>query len=616
MSAATVPAERRRALPTTFLGLDRFELACLLVLVAQAFFVLAALLTKGRPLSGADGLLASDQLQYFAWIRESAHHALIGNPFDLARGDRVFFHPGFFISGLVHNLTGLSIPASYIALWKPVAIAVTFVGALKYVRRLLPCHTAAASHLGSPEWRPSQSSGCGQRHAGLVLALFAVMPASALVAWSGWGGKPREYSFDFISGEMWSGQYLWGYLMTAIAVFTLPLVLLGIERWRRNRRPALLAWSTLGALIVCWLQPWQGATLALIVIGVEGWRWVASIRAARRPGSPERRGEASSSRRERPAWPLLAVLVAVGLPAAYYVALGHFDPSWELAGKSNAAGAQAEWKWPWWAMVLTVGPLALPALLAYRPKVLRASERVPGDSGASRSGDAGASRSGDASPSWQAVAVRIWPLAALVVYLAPVGTFPYHAFQGLALPLGILAVQGVVSVWRRPKTWIVAAALLLMTVPGFIHKVQVSANSIHTAGDPFFVFPGEVQGLKALESDRRAGGVLGPTYAGYMIPYRTGRETYIGPFSWTPSWKERERLSDGLFAGTLKGAAARSFVRSTSARWLFEDCRPGLADLEPELRPVLASVRHFGCATVYELRFRPEMARVAGAPDS
>jgi hypothetical protein len=203
-----------------------------------------------------------------------------------------------------------------------------------------------------------------------------------------------------------------------------------------------------------------------------------------------------------------------------------------------------------------------------------------------------------------------------VVYLAPFGTFPYHAFQGLAVPLGILAVQGVVSVWTRPKVWVVALALAFMTLPGFIHKVQVSANSIHTAGDPFFVFPDEVTALKTLEHDPRAGGVLGPTYAGYMIPYRTGRESYIGPFSWTPHWKERQKLADGLFAGTLTGAAARSFVRSTNARWLFEDCRPGLANLEPELKPLLASVHRYGCATVYELKFRPAMARAAGPPDS
>jgi hypothetical protein len=604
MSAATVRAERRRALPTTILGLDRFEFGCLLVLIAQSLFVLAALLTKGRPLSGADGLLASDQLQYFAWIREAAHHVLIGNPFDLARGDRAFLHPGFLISGVVHDVTGLSIPASYIGLWKPVAIAVTFLGALRYVRRLL---------------RPG-----GQRHAGLVLALFAVMPASALVAWSGWGGKPREYSFDFISGEMWSGQYLWGYLMTAIAVFTLPLVLLGIERYRRDRRPAVLAWSTLGALVVCWLQPWQGATLALIVIGVEGYRWFASGRGARRPGSPESRGEASSSCRERPAWPLVAVIAAIALPAAYYLALGHFDPAWELAGKSNAAGAQAEWKWPWWAMVLTVGPLAAPALLAYRPKVLRATDGRATSQPSTPSWQASSNpptpswqaSSNPPTPSWQAIAVRVWPLAALVVYLAPIGTFPYHAFQGLAVPLGILAVQGVVSVWPHPKPLVVAAALAVMTVPGFIHKVQVSANSIHTAGDPFFVFPDEVRALKSLESDRRPGGVLGASYAGYMIPYRTGRESYTGPFSWTPNWTKRVLLANGLFAGTLRGAAARSFVRSTNARFLFEDCRPGLVNLEPELRPLLARVQRFGCATVYELKFRPAMARAAGPPDA
>jgi hypothetical protein len=309
-------------------------------------------------------------------------------------------------------------------------------------------------------------------------------------------------------------------------------------------------------------------------------------------------------RRERPAWPLVAVIAAIALPAAYYLALGHFDPSWELAGKSNAAGAQAEWKWPWWAMVLTVGPLAAPALIAYRPKVLRAT-----DGGASAVANLSA-------PSWQAIAVRVWPLAALVVYLVPVGTFPYHAFQGLAVPLGILAVQGVVSVWPRPKPLVVAAAVAVMTLPGFAHKVQVSANSIHTAGDPFFVFPDEVRALKSLEADPRAGGVLGASYAGYMIPYRTGRESYTGPFSWTPNWTKRVQLANGLFAGTLRGAAARSFVRSTNARFLFEDCRPGLVNLEPELRPLLARVRHFGCATVYELKFRPAMARAAGAPDS
>jgi len=110
--------------------------------------------------------------------------------------------------------------------------------------------------------------------------------------------------------------------------------------------------------------------------------------------------------------------------------------------------------------------------------------------------------------------------------------------------------------------------------------------------------------------------VLSSSYASYMVPYRTGREAFTGPFSWTPNWKQRVKLEDGMFAGTLRGAAARRFVASTNARWIFEDCRPGLANLEPELRPLLARVQRFGCAAVYELRFRPEMARVAGPPDA
>src|SRR3954447_23480624 len=137
------------------LGLDRVELGALVVLSGLSVLVLAMLSVKGRPLSGADGLLASDQLQYFAWIREASHHLLAGDRFDLAPGGRSFLHPGFAVSGALHAL-GLSIPLSYLV-WKPLAVALTFVGVLRYVRRLLPAG--------------------GRRHAALLLALFAVMPA-------------------------------------------------------------------------------------------------------------------------------------------------------------------------------------------------------------------------------------------------------------------------------------------------------------------------------------------------------------------------------------------------------------------------------------------------------
>lgn len=559
MEASAVPSRAARSSGTGALvaraarrpGLDPVELACLVLLTGLAFAPLVSLLLKGRPLSGADGFLATDQLQYLTWIREAGHHVLIGNPWDLAPGERVFLHPLVLISGGLHAL-GLPVALAYLA-WKPVAIGIVFTGALRYVRRLVPAG--------------------GARGAALVLVLFAVMPASALVAWTGWGGGPREYSFDFISGEMWTGQYLWGYLFTAIAVFAMPLILLGLERWRAGGGGALLALCAGGALFVMWLQPWQGAALVTIVWATELWRrW-------RAPGRP------------RPAWGMLALVgAAAALPALYYLWLSHTDPAWENAGIQNQAGAQDLWSWPWWAIVLTVAPLAAPAALAYR---------LP-------------------APGWQDVAVRVWPLAALAVYLQPFGTFPYHSFQGLQIPLAILAVLGLGAVWPSPPRGAVLALLAVMVVPGTIHKADVFRNSVQSAGDPYWVFPGEVDLLEALEDDPRPGGVLGPTYASLLVPSRTGRETYVGPFSWTPDWERRATRANDLFEGRLTGAAARDFVRATRARWLFGDCRPlELAALERSIAPLLAGPpRRFGCATLYELRERPEMARAAGRPDA
>jgi len=534
------PAGSRRA------GLDRVELLCLLGLVALAVAPLVALATKGRDLSGADGFLATDQMQYLAWIRESADHFFIGNPWDLAPGERHFLHPVFVISGWLHDLFGFSLPLSYL-IWEPVAIAVVLVGAVAYVRRLLPAG--------------------GPRHAALVLIFFAVMPTTAIVAASGWGGKPRQYSFDFISGEMWTGQYLWGYLPTAIAVFLIPLVLLGYERVRSGGRAWLLVPCAAGALLVAWLQPWQGAELLLIIWAVEAWRWARS--------------------REKPSWvALAAVTVAGAIPAAYYLWLSRVDSAWRLAGEANAAGAQDLWSWPWWAILLTVAPLLIPALAAYR--------RAP--------------------RGWQETAVRTWPLAVLVVYLLPFGTFPYHSFQGLQIPLSILAVIGVRSLWPRIPVWVVVAALLVMVVPGTIHKADVFRNSVQSGGDPYFVFDGERELLEELNRDPRPGGVLAPTYAALLVPSRTGRETWVGPFSWTPDWEARATLANDLFEGRLSPAEARRVVIASRARWLFADCRPlALARLESEIRPLLAGPpRRFGCARLYELKPRSEMVEATG----
>ena len=84
----------------------------LLALAGLSMVVFAALLTKGRALTGADGVLAADQLQYFTWIREASENGLIGNKYDFEPDSHVFLHPGFLISGLVHSVTGLSVPVA------------------------------------------------------------------------------------------------------------------------------------------------------------------------------------------------------------------------------------------------------------------------------------------------------------------------------------------------------------------------------------------------------------------------------------------------------------------------------------------------------------------------
>ena len=109
--------------------------------------------------------------------------------------------------------------------------------------------------------------------------------------------------------------------------------------------------------------------------------------------------------------------------------------------------------------------------------------------------------------------------------------------------------------------------------------------------------------------------MLAPAYSGFYVPYTTGRETYVGALSWSPEYTVRRGLADQLFSGRMRGITARRFVVSTHARFVFADCR-GLADLRPELRGMLESVRRFGCATVYVLSPRPDTARAAGRPDA
>jgi hypothetical protein len=531
--SVAAPARRRNRLK-----LDAFDLGVLAALAGLSFAVLSGLLLRtilqGGVISGADGYLVADPMQYLAWARQAGEHGLIANPYDLRDGPRAFLHPGLLISGGLYAL-GASPTLAYLA-WKPVAVLVLFAGARGVV------------------WRTLERRD--DRRLALVLALFACSPVAAVVGWGRIGDNGVKLNFDFITGELWSGSYLWGYLFTAIAVGLLALGLLAYERARDGGSARRLALAAGLGLLVAWLQPWQGVTLFLLLAAAELICW-------RRTRAGGRRAVAR----------LAVVGAGVALPLVYYLLLSRLDPSWELAGQVNELP-----RWPWWVLLLGPLPLALPAVLAYR---------LP-------------------ARDFAGVAIRAWPLAALVVYFQPAGTFPFHAFQGLAIPLAVLGVGalraylGERPVPLRP----VLVALVVLVGIGTAYRVAEMQDAVHYGRQPFFLEPGEHDALRHLDRTHEAGGVLAPVYMGILVPPYTGRETYIGAGSWVPDFDRRLTEMEDLFAGLMPSAQAAALVRRSGARFLLADChgRADVARLERLFAGFTEPPRRFGCAAVWRVR--------------
>jgi hypothetical protein len=487
---------------------------------------------KGGVVTGADGYLVVDPLQYLNWLRQAGDHALIRNLYDIAPSPRSYLHPGVLLAGLAHR-AGLGLVASYM-LFKPVAILALFSGALLYTRRFL--------------------NRRDDRRLALVLALFACSPVAALVGWANLGSEFRQFQFDLITGELWTGSYLWGYLFTGIAVGVMPLGLLAWERGRRASGVGWMVWAGLAGLVAGWLQPWQGATYAGILVVAEGLLWW-------------------QSRSRPPVVRLAVVLAATAAPLVYYALLSRLDDAWKLAGTANAAdafGGRA-----WLAVVFGVGIFAVPAAVAYR--------RVPRDFGS--------------------LALRAWPLTALAIYVLPFGTFPYHALQGLTLPLvvlGVLAWRGQLGSRTLPL-WPAVAVAALLVVPGTAYRVDNMRKAVAVGRQPHFLTDGEHDALAALSRDPRPGGVLTPVYMGLLVPAYTGRETWVGAGSWTPNFAARQHQAEDLFGGRLSPAQARALVRRSGAHFLLSDCHDR-ADIARTVAAFTDPPRRYGCATVWRVR--------------
>lgn len=392
---------------------------------------------------------------------------------------------------------------------------------------------------GAVAWCHRLLAPGGGRLAAIALALFFASPVAALIGWAGLGGAGVKLDFDFLGGEMTSSNFLWGYSFTAIAVGLVPLGLLAHERRRSG-------WAAAAGLFAAWLQPWQGATFLLTLLAAEAVLW-------------RRRGR-------RPAFgPLVLVAGATAAPLVYYLALSHLDAAWELAGRANDLGA-----WPWWVTVIGVAPLAVPAAF-------------------------GVTRTPDDFAGW---ALRLWPLAGLLVFVAPVGTFPAHAFQGLTLPLAVLAVLGARGAVRGAAAW---ALLVLLIVPGTLYRVDQFRSAVNVGRQPFFLEDGEYDALRWLDRAPPRGGVLAPIYTGLLVPAWTGRETWVGAGSWTPDFDARVHRAERLFSGQAGRAEAEALVRGSGARFVLSDCH-GRARIDRLLEGVAGPPRRFGCATVWQVR--------------
>jgi hypothetical protein len=408
----------------------------------------------------------------------------------------------------------------------------------------------AAVALGAGAWLYSGRflEGPG-RVVAVVLGLCFLSPVLPLLIWAHAGLSDVDHLvFLFTSAEGHAALQLWGYLHAALSIGLMALFLLGIERVLvpERRRPGrgagwYLGWSSAAGMIAAWLHPWKGATLLAILAGLAAWGRLA------------------------PRYRVLVVpAAAIAAPMLYLLILPRIDHDWEVYARDNAAVHA-----PLWILAAALLPLLVPALAGLRA--------APRDDGGRM--------------------LLLWPPAALAVYFLT-SQFPYHALQGLAIPLAILAVEG----YRRTSlpAWVAVVCVAALTLPGAAFLVDSFRDSRRADIAPYVLNPGESDALRFLARAPGDGGVLARYYLGMTVPPQTGRDTWVGQFPWTPDFEARRAAAEELFSGRMTPAAAQGMVRRIRPAWLLTDCRRQV-DLGPLLGSLVRQRHRFGCAEVYEL---------------
>ena len=365
-----------------------------------------------------------------------------------------------------------------------------------------------------------------------------------------------------VVGDLFPGFLSWGYPFALMAVAATVFALLSYDRARSEGRSA---WTPglLGALAGS-LHPWQGEMFVLVVVGAE------------LIGGGLTRAELRTGLRS-PRIHLATITVALALiPLAYYYSLGKLNIDWQLG---QAASKHA---FPAIAIGLALAPLALLALLGLR-------------------GPAGG---------FVGRSARLWPLACVVIYLQAYtsqGATPLHAFDGVTLPLAVLAVNGCLRAgWRRLpfQTAIATVLIAAFTIPTTYYEMKEARDEVlPTAGNPNFVTRGERAALEYLKDERASGGVISSPYLGMTVPGYTGRHSYDGDCIWSePDCAGRSSRTRALLAGQLTPAAAQHLITSSHARFVLLSCGSATPKVESELAPLTSSIERFGCASVIRLR--------------
>lgn len=444
---------------------------------------------------------------------------------------------------LVSNLFVLrSSPVDYFQPAVVISGALTALGVAPWLSLLLWKPVAVVAFFFAVRAYARRSlAGVWQRRVVLVLTLF-------------FGCFTVFYGNVTVIGDLFPGFLTWGYTFGVMALATMVWALVAYHDARLSDRRLWLP-GLLGGLSSL-LHPWNGELLIFLVLAAE-----AVMLAGRRYGRAQLKLTA-------------ATLIGTGVPLLYYAILGKTDINWKLAQIAS------KHYFPLSAIVIAVVPLLLPAIVAYRTR----------------------------PATFLAAATRTWPVAAFGIYLlsgTSLGATPLHAWQGITLPLAVLAVEGLQLLgWRRLRhpMLIGAVAIGLFTIPATAEELKISHSlAAPTPENGNFIKHDEKAALDYLARAKDPGGVLTRSYLGTVVPGRTGRQTYVGDCLWSePGCLSLTWNAQSLFSGTLSQSVARRFVLSSGARFVLADCETK-ADMRTLLGPVIRSTHSFGCAAVYEV---------------